>query len=173
MKINRLETHDRLVHFKKDQDVNVFLGAEECLKKNPDSLKYQSHSPYIYIYSHPRTTDDGLHKRLLWQPRLIKPKPESNSWLFRAASHTDLLEICWLLPDEMLWPQFEANKLASDPDILWSIEQYKHNREALGRPHPEDWSIPQAGNILLAILRESIAEKNKENLLDRHFKLIA
>jgi hypothetical protein len=73
----------------------------------------------------------------------------------------------------MLWPQFEANKLASDPDILWSIEQYKHNREALGRPHPEDWSIPQAGNILLAILRESIAEKNKENLLDRHFKLIA
>lgn len=172
MKLNRLETHDRLVHFKKDQDLNVFLGAEECLKRNPDALKYQSHSSYIYIFAHPRTTEDGRNKRLLWQPRLIKPKPESNSYLFRAQSYTDLIEVCWLIPDERLWPQFDANKLTTDPTISWSIEQFKHNQMRLAQSHPEDLSIAQAGQILKTVLLESISEKNREKLLDNHFKQV-
>lgn len=35
MKIQRLEAHDRLLHFKKDQEANIFSGAEDCLKRNP------------------------------------------------------------------------------------------------------------------------------------------
>jgi hypothetical protein len=172
MKLNRLDTHDRLLHFKKDQDLNIFQGAEECLKKNPDALKYQAHSSYIYIFAHPRTAEDGINKRLLWQPRLIRPKPESNSYLFRAQSHTDLLEVCWLIPDERLWPQFEANKLTAEPTITWSIEMYCLNRDEIAKPHPEDLSIAKAGQILKTVLLESIAEKNREKLLDRHFKQV-
>ena len=52
MKLNRLETHDRLIHFKKDQEANIFQGAEDCLKKNPDSLFFQSKCPYVYLFAH-------------------------------------------------------------------------------------------------------------------------
>ena len=76
MKINRLEAHDRLLHFKNDQNSTIQQGAEDCLKKNPLSLALQDHSPYIYIFAHPRTADDGVNKRLLWQPRLTKPKAQ-------------------------------------------------------------------------------------------------
>ena len=51
MKVNRLEAHDRLEHFKEDQSFNIFKGAEDCLKKNPDALIMQEHSPYVYIFA--------------------------------------------------------------------------------------------------------------------------
>ena len=73
MKLNRLETHDRLLHLKKDQEAIIFQGAQDCLKKNTDSLSMQMHSPYVYLFAHPRTAEDGVTQRLLWQPRLTKP----------------------------------------------------------------------------------------------------
>jgi len=49
MKINRLEAHDRLIHFKKDQEANIFQGLDDCLKKNPLSLALQARSIYSLI----------------------------------------------------------------------------------------------------------------------------
>ena len=98
MKVDRLETHDRLLHFKKDQALNIAQGAEDCLKRNPLSLAIQSRSPYVYLFAHPRTADDGFTKRMLWQPRLTRPKAQTNSYLFRAQSNSDVIEVCWLLP---------------------------------------------------------------------------
>ena len=111
MKLNRLEPHDRLLHFKKDQEANIFQGAEDCLKKNPDSLFFQARSSYIYIFAHPRTADDGLNKRMLWQPRLWKPKAQTNSYLFRVKSKTDIIEICWIIPPRELWGQYDKGKV--------------------------------------------------------------
>jgi len=121
MKLNRLETHDRLLHFKKDQEANIFQGAEDCLKKNPDSLFFQSKSPYIYIFAHPRTCDDGVTKKMFWQPRLWKPKAQTNSYLFRAKSNTDIIEICWLLPPKELWNQYILDNVTEHKEVLWSI----------------------------------------------------
>src|SRR5579863_4273753 len=98
MKINRLETHDRYQHFIKDQSETIFQGAEKCLKENPLSIAIQEKSPYIYIWAHPRTAEDGVNKRMLWQPRLSIPEPQTNSYLFRATSKTDLIEVVWILP---------------------------------------------------------------------------
>src|SRR6188768_2538257 len=98
MKLNRLEAHDRLLHLKKDQEANIYLGAEECLKKNPDSLALQEKSPYIYIFAHPRTADDGITKVMYWQPRLSIPEAQENSYLFRVISHTDIFETIWMIP---------------------------------------------------------------------------
>lgn len=148
MKLNRLETHDRLLHFKKDQELNIFKGAEDCLKKNPDSIFYQEKSPYVYLFAHPRTADDGVNKRMLWQPRLTKPAPQTNSYLFRAKSHTDQIEVCWLLPSRELWAQYSKGKVTENEIVIWSIDQYINNRIELGQKHPEDLSEERASKIL-------------------------
>jgi len=160
MKINRLEAHDRLEYLREDQSANVFQGVDDCLKRNPDSLALQDKSPYIYIFAHPRTTDDGLHKRLLWQPRLTRPKTQTNSYLFRAISKTDLVEICWLLPPRELWNQYKRGNVTEDPTILWSICQFQSNREDLDAPHPEDLPDERIKQIWKEFLISRINDKN-------------
>jgi hypothetical protein len=154
MKINRLETHDRLLHFKKDQALNIAQGAEDCLKKNSFSVALQQKAPYIYIFAHPRTSDDGLTKRMLWQPRLIKPKAQTNSYLFRAQSNTDILEICWLLPPEEMWPQYKKGNVTESDWVNWSIIMYKTKREELERPFGEDLDDETAKRIYIQVAAE-------------------
>jgi hypothetical protein len=154
MKLNRLETHDRLLHLIKDQSDAVQQGAEDCLRKNPLSLAYQERSPYIYIYGHARTHDNGIDKRLLWEPRLTKPKPEPNSFLFRAISKTDNMEVCWVLPPQETWGQYKKGNVVDSNDVSWSIYQYHNNREELGLPFADDLSDEKCKRILLDIARE-------------------
>lgn len=153
MKIDRLETHDRLEHFKKDQSINIFQGAQECLKNNPDSLIMQDHSAYVYIFAHPRTADDGITKRILWQPRLTKPRAQTNSYLFRAISKTDTLEVCWLLPPSELWKEYQRGNLVHEETILWSINQYRLNRKQLELPEHDDLPEEKTRYIYKLILQ--------------------
>ncbi len=161
MKVNILETHDRLLHFKKDQEANIFQGAEDCLKQNPDSLFFQSRSPYIYIFAHPRTADDGVTKRMLWQPRLWKPKAQTNSYLFRAQSHSDLIEICWMLPPEELWGQYHEGNVTEDDHVLYSINQYCYQRNKLEADEPDDLSDEEG----LPIMQEWVRNKRMERMM--------
>lgn len=162
MKVDRLETHDRLLHFIQDQSQAIWQGVNDCLTKNPDSLKIQEKSPYVYIFAHPRTTDDGLNKRLFWQPRLIKPKAQTNSYLFRAQSYTDIVETCWIIPPVDLWGQYDKGKVCESNWAAWSIMQFINNREELERPFPEDFSLEQVKNIMISIWKNSIAEKKQK-----------
>jgi hypothetical protein len=160
MKLNCLETHDRYEHFINDQSQIIWQGAEDCLKRNIDSLKLQEKSPYVYLFAHPRTSDDGVNKRLLWQPRLTKPKAQTNSYLFRAQSHSDIVEICWLIPAPEMWKQYEKGKVCESNWALWSINQFLHNREELEKPFADDWNDEQARNIILSILISNSKEKS-------------
>lgn len=164
MKINRLETHDRLLHFKKDQVDNVTKGLEECLKHNRLSLAIQKYSPYIYIYAHARTADDGVNKRILWQPRLSKPKPQVNSFLFRAKSNTDIIEICWIIPQMELWDQYRKGNVTENETVLWSINQYLYNRKNLERPYSDDLSEEKCKWIYETIAQEIDEEIRMEKL---------
>lgn len=140
MKLNRLETHDRLEHFQKDQSLNIFQGADDCLHKNKDAVSMQEYFPYIYIFAHPRTADDGVTKRMLWQPRLTKPKAQENSYLFRAISKTDIVEVVWLIPPKEMWPQYEKGKMFESEDVMISIINFLNYRDELEKPHKDDWS---------------------------------
>lgn len=153
MKISRTETHDRLEHLKKDQSHVIAQGCEDCLKKNPDSLALQSRCHYIYIFAHPRTADDGVNKRLLWQPRLTKPKAQTNSYLFRAKSNTDLIELCWFIPPREMWNEFKKGNVTESQDVVWSIEQFMNNRQQLELPFEDDVSEERAKSIWLEIAR--------------------
>jgi hypothetical protein len=167
MKLNRLETHDRFQHFKKDQSQNIFFGAEQCLKNNPDSLAMQDRCNYVYIFAHPRTADDGVTKRMLWQPRLSKPKAETNSYLFRANSHSDIVEVIWLLPPEELWEQYILGNITENADVLYYIDQYCNHRKKLEAKHPEDLSEERA----IAVWNEIIANKRYNNIMNSLYKL--
>lgn len=164
MKLNRLETHDRLEHLLEDQSDNVFKGAEECLKLNPLSLAIQERCPYVYIFAHARTSEDGVNKRLLWQPRISKPKAQTNSYLFRAQSKTDMIEVVWIIPERHLWPQYEKGKITENDLVNYSIDLFENNRNELEKPHPEDVTEVQAKNIFTKILNEHKQEvKRKKN----------
>ena len=156
MKLNRLETHDRLLHFKKDQAQNIFQGCEECLKKNPLSLALQEKSTYIYIFAHPRTDDDGVTKKMFWQARLSKPEPQTNSYLFRAISNTDMVEVMWLLPPQEQWKQYNERNVTESNEVLWSIRQFTQNRERMSQPEPEDLPEELGRTILQKVILEHI-----------------
>jgi hypothetical protein len=168
IKINTLDAHDRLLHFKKQQETNLFDGVTECLTKNKDCVSMQQHFPYVYIFMHPRTLEvdervamfnieqqNALMEaripiyqsieevpttKALWQPRLMKPRAQTNSYLFRVISNTDLVEIVWLLPPREMWDQYQMGKMTESKDVVTSIMNFLHAREALEMPHEEDWS---------------------------------
>jgi len=163
MKLNRLETHDRLQHFKKDQSLNVAKGAEDCLKRNPDSLLIQDKCPYIYLFAHPRTAEDGVTKIMYWQPRISRPTPQTNSYCFRAISKTDRIEVCWLLPPQETWGQYEKGKVTENQDVKWSIEMFKANFKILDDAHPED--LPEERQK--AILRQVLTEIRQDSMMNK------
>lgn len=165
MKINRLETHDRLQHFVRDQSSNIFQGAEDCLKKNPDSLAIQEKSPYVYLFAHPRTDDDGVTKRMLWQPRLSVPEAQTNSYLFRALSHSDIIEVVWLIPPIELWGQFEKGLVTESNEVAWSIEMFKYKKKKLEKPHPDDMTEERARVILKSIIDEKLQEVRSRRVI--------
>jgi hypothetical protein len=164
MKLNRLETHDRLLHFKQDQAQNIFQGAEDCLKRNSLSLALQERSPYVYIFAHPRTHDDGVTKVMYWQPRLTKPEAQTNSYLFRAISHSDIMQICWLIPPTELWPQYEKGKVTQHETVIWSIDQFRTNKKNLEQKDPEDLSEERIKNIYQHIHIKNERTKLMDNL---------
>lgn len=165
MKLDVLETHDRLQHLVKDQSEIIFQGAEECLKRNPTSLAMQDRSPYIYIFAHPRKSDDGINTRLLWQPRLSIPKAQTNSYLFRAISKTDQIQIVWMIPPREMWGQYDEGNVTESNICAWSINQFKFNREALERPHPDDMSETKGMFVLQAVYDEIKHQAKKSKLV--------
>jgi len=167
MKVNILEAHDRLLHFKKDQEANIFKGAEDCLKKNVDSLFYQERSPYVYLFAHPRTHDDGVTKVLYWQPRLWKPKAQTNSYLFRAISNTDIIQVCWMIPPRELWNQYIMGNVTEHETVIWSIDQYINNRAGLEKDEPEDLSDQRGKSIMLDL----IETRKQDRLYSRIYDL--
>jgi hypothetical protein len=164
MKINRLETHDRLQHFVKDQALNINQGATDCLKTNPLSLALQERSPYIYIFAHPRTVEDGVTKKMYWQPRLTKPEAQTNSYLFRAQSKSDALEVCWLLPPSETWDQYKRGNVTEHELVCWSIDQFINNRQHLQAKEADDLPEAASQKIYKAVIAELRQDRDRKSL---------
>lgn len=133
MKIDRLEAHDRLNEFQKQSDY-ISLGCEECIRNRPE--EFGSHP--FYIFAHARTHDDGVSKRLIWTPRLTKPKSQTNSMLFKAYPGTDIIKIIWMIPDRLLWPQYKKGNLTEHKIICESIYDFENNRQKLDAKEDDD-----------------------------------
>ena len=164
MKLNILESHDRLLELRKNQAEVISRGLEDCLKRNPLSLSLQAKSHYIYIYAHPRTCDNGVTKRMLWQPRLGKPKAQTNSYLFRVTSNTDIVEICWMIPPREMWPQYRTGNVTESEIVNWSIAMFQGNKPFLEKSYEDDLSDDRIKSIYMVVAAEMDQEKRMNNL---------
>ncbi len=164
MKINRLEAHDRLIHLHKDQADSLSQGALDCMQKNTLSLALQKRAPYIYVFAHPRTEIDGVTKKMFWQPRLSKPKPETNSYLWRVESYTTNFELCWMLPPREMWDSYKEGNVTESELVNWSIDQFLHNRVKMAEAFPEDYSENRIRSILKDIAREQDEDRRMKKM---------
>lgn len=152
MKLNRLETHDRLQHFTK-QGFDIGECCQDLINQRP----FGEHA--FYIFAHPRTNDDGVNKRMIWQPRLTKPKAQTNSMLFKAYPGTDNVKIMWIIPERHLWKNFAKDQLTHNPLILESIQMFENNREELEKREDDDLTDQQINHIYRDIAQQAKTKK--------------
>lgn len=174
MNIDRLETHDRLLHFQKQEEM-IYEGCMECIKNVPEGVK----SPF-YVFAHPRSVEkdeqDTLlsigvktvpNQRLIWMPRITKPEPQTNSYLFLARKNSDVVRIIWMLPNELLWSQYAPGKMTYNEEIWTSIQNFKHAKHKLSAPDKDGPTKRDEEEF-----RRVIAEAAKKRKMERETQKI-
>lgn len=163
MKLNTLETHDRLLFFQKQSD-EITKGCLDCINSRPQ--EFRKYPFYIYAHKRELGIDDRIDRfdkdlqesivnplynrkynllidvpthRLIWMPRLSKPKFEPNSMLFKCYPEQDfLLKIYWILPQIELWEQFDKGKMTASKDVSESIYNYRNNKDRMEQKDEDD-----------------------------------
>lgn len=148
MKINLLDAHDRLQHYQK-QGQNISECCEDLIRQRP----FGDHP--FYIFAHARTDDDGVTRRLIWQPRLTKPKAQTNSMLFKAYPGTDTIRIVWMIPAREMWDQFQHGKLTESKIVSESIDHFRNAKEKLEAKEDDDLSDEEIDKIYLELSKMS------------------
>jgi hypothetical protein len=152
MKIDRLDAYDRFKHFTRQG-----FDIAECCQDLIDKRPFGEHA--FYIFAHARTDDDGVTKRLIWQPRLTKPKAQTNSMLFKAYPGTDIIKIIWMIPARELWPQFTKDKMTANQTIIDSINDFINNRAKLDAPEDDDLTDDQIDSIYRSLSLQANTDK--------------
>jgi len=148
MKINPLDAHDRFQHFT-SQQFDIAACCQDLIDKRPFG------DVPFYIFAHARTDDDGTTKRLIWQPRLTKPKAQTNSMLFKAYPGTDIVKVIWMIPERHLWSSFKSGNMMANKTILQSIEDFETNRTKLEAKESDDLTDEQIDKIYEAIAMDA------------------
>ncbi len=155
MKVNILEAHDRYLHLKK-QSFDISACCADLIKQRP----FGNHP--FYIFAHARTDDDGVNKRLIWQPRLTKPKAQSNSMLFKAYPGTDNIKVIWMIPDRNLWGQYKKGNVTENETVAQSIWDFRFNRNELEQPEKDDLSDIQIDSIYRDLGQQARRKANND-----------
>jgi hypothetical protein len=159
MNINRLETHDRLLELKsKSNDIS------ECCQDLINQCPFHPYKGPFYIFAHARTEDDGIKKRIIWQPRLTKPKAQTNSMLFKGYPGTDMIKIIWMIPARELWEQYKMGNITEHETVLISIENFKNNRAELEAKESDDLEDSSIDAIYAGISNDMRYKKRMTNL---------
>ncbi len=153
--IDRLETHDRLQHFT-SQNFSISECCQDLINQKP----FGNHP--FYIFAHSRTHENIAIKRLVWQPRLSRPKPQTNSMLFKAYPGTDIVKIIWMIPAREMWGSFKKDQMTASPDILASINTFENDRRSLENPEDDDLSDIEID----AIYRQIGIEARRKKMMD-------
>lgn len=165
MKVDKLETHDRLENFKQQSD-QIGAFCEQIINQRPFG-----NNPF-YIFAHSRTLPiDERYKhwlsgqfasleevpshKMIWQPRLTKPKAQTNSMLFKAYPLTNEVKIIWILPERDLWPQYDKGKFTESNIVAESIHLFQNEREKLEAKEKDDLSDSQIDMIYMELSKEA------------------
>ena len=158
MKINPLDAHDRYTHLTK-QSFDIAECCQDLINKRP----FGDHP--FYIFAHARTEEDGATKRLIWQPRLTKPKAQSNSMLFKAYPGTDLIKVIWMIPARELWGQYGKGLMTQNKTVSDSIYDFQHNRKKLEEREDDDMTDEQIDAVYRELSLSAKVERAKQGIL--------
>jgi hypothetical protein len=141
VRIDPLDAHDRHQHFTK-QSFDIAECCQDLINKRPFG------DQAFYIFAHARTEEGqpGV-KRLIWQPRLTKPKAQTNSMLFKAYPGTDLIKVIWMIPARELWSQYKKGNVTENKTVSDSIHAFQHNRNKLEEKESDDMTDEQVNAI--------------------------
>jgi len=159
LKINPLDAHDRLLHLKK-HDHSIGECCQNLIDREPFGKR-----PF-YIFAHGRLDDDGINTRVIWQPRLSKPKAQTNSMLFKGYPGSDRVDVIWIIPKRELWPQSKKDKMTSSEIVTNSIHAFLHNRKKLEEPEEGDVTEEEGNAIYMQIMLEAKRKKMMQKLYD-------
>lgn len=159
MKINKLDAHDRLNHFVK-QDFSIGECCQDLINQRP----FGDHP--FYIFAHPRTDDDGVTKRMIWQPRLTKPKAETNSMLFKGYPGSDIVNVIWIIPPREMWAQYKYGLMLENQTVIDSIYAFENDRKTLEAREADDLDDIIINHIYSKLAHEAAAKAAKQELLE-------
>lgn len=140
MKINRLETHDRLKHF-----INQQFQMGDCAQDLVNQKPFGNHP--FYILCHPRTHEDGVNKKYIWSPWIWKSRAQTNCMLLKAYPGSDVTKVIWILPPREMWESFKQGTMFENTLILRSIKAFEKDKHELEAPEPDDPSPERAQMI--------------------------
>lgn len=179
MKVDRLETHDRLSYFTK-QDFDIGKTCQEMIDRRP----FGDHPFYIFAHKRQLGLDERMNlltmalkdgyacsmdkiptDRMIWQPRLTKPKAEENSLLVKAYPGTDIVKIIWILPARELWSEFEKGKMTENKTVWESIQSFLTDKEGLERPEEDDYSDEAVSMIYMEIAKSAKQQAFRTSLI--------
>lgn len=143
MKLNHLDAHDRYENFIQ-QSFDISECCQDLLNKRPFG-----DIPF-YAFAHARTEEDGVTKRLVWQPRLTKPQAQENSMLFKLYQ-PDIVKVIWMIPAKELWANFERGKMTQNQLIWESIVKFRSDKKKLEAKEDDDLTDEQAAKVYEAI----------------------
>lgn len=148
MKLNLLDVHDRFQYFTK-QSFDISACCQDLINQRP----FGNYA--FYIFAHARTDDDGVTKRLIWQPRLTKPKAQTNSMLFKAYPGSDIIKVIWMIPDRALWQEYKKGNITENQTVAESIYAFENDREKLEAKESDDLSDERICEIYTEISRSA------------------
>jgi hypothetical protein len=150
LKIKTFDAHDRLDYLKQSQSKGIDEMIEMYVKDKPFG-----EVPF-YLFAHKRTGDYGEADRLIWQPRLTKPKAQTNSMLFRIDPDIDgAVTIIWILPPREMWHLYEKGKMFENEVVIESVYDFEHDRNKLERPQQGDLNDEQIKTVYKSAIQPS------------------
>lgn len=178
MKVDRLDAHDRFT-FMKAQKHSQTIG--ECCQSLIDQKPFGDHP--FYIFAHKReigvderfnlfvdwltqgkakTIEDVPTHRLIWQPRLTKPKAQTNSMLFKAYPGGDLIKVIWILPEREMWETYKKGNMTEHEVVIESIHEFETNRDAMEAREADDLSEEAVTRIYEQISKNAKYNRSKQ-----------
>jgi hypothetical protein len=173
MKLDTLETHDRLLHFQKAQADYISQGCQDCFNNRP--AEFGNHPFYVFAHKREIGMDERVAlfstdmqrslvdlsyirqymninnvptHRMIWSPRLTKPRSQENSMCFRYPSPpSDVCQVFWILVDAGAHTAAAKGQMTENKTVTESMHHFINNRAWLDKREEGDLGDEEANQI--------------------------
>ncbi|HEX5553443.1 MAG TPA: hypothetical protein VFX43_09365 [Chitinophagaceae bacterium] len=162
LNIDRLDAHERLQKLNQLNSLGITENLNMMIKADPfDGRRF-------YIFAHARKDEDGIRTRIIWQPRLIRPKSQTNSMLFKVdPKKPEEVNVIWIIPPREQWSLFEKGKMCENQTVTDSIHLFETDRARLEASDPDDPDDATAQKIYEQISQEARRRRAREESISK------